>query len=282
MTRLTILISTILLAFPVTLPGQEEGDKLVTVDSLEVVEAPAKKLLINDYSMIGVNWGVTFSNTSFNPSKHGRAWVITPNYVSVMYTKYSKMFDYLPYFGLTVGAAYGHEGYAFEADEDGYSQHVDGATWCSMDVIEAPAMLQLHLDIEPVKLMANAGIYGGWRRSIQRTGPESSFDQEYASKFRDYEHRFDYGFQGGAGVALMFDPIEIHFNCLVRWGWSTLYDPNYYSEYYYRFAYPLDIMATVGIHFQLQKRKGRTTASLKREAYDKVYGKTEDNTGKDR
>lgn len=251
------------------------------VDSLEHA-VKQKKNLINDYSMIGVNYGYTFSNTYFVPNKHGRVWVGKPHYVSVMYTKYSKMFDYLPYFGVTVGFAYGHEGYAFEADEKGSSEHVEGATWCSMEVLEVPAMMQLHYDFEPFKAMANIGVYGGWRRSIERYGANEVFDPEYANKFRDYEHQFDYGFQGGAGFALMFDPIEIHFNCLVRWSWSNLYEPDYYSKIYYRFAWPIDIMATVGVHFQLTKRSGKTSKSLRREAYDKVYGKNEVPSGEDR
>ena len=271
MTKRLLTTTLLLTALSLCLHAQE--DSLAT--------AP-KKLVINDYTMIGVNYGVTFSNTIFNPSKHNRGWVVVPNYVSVMFTKYSKMFNYLPYFGVTVGFAYGHEGYSFNADDDGSSEHVDGTTWCSMDVLEIPAMAQMHLDIEPIKLMGNIGVYGGWRRSINRSGPEGAFDPAYANSFKEYEHRAEYGFQGGAGVAIMLDPIEIHFNCLVRWSWSSLYDPDYYSSYYYRFAYPLDIMATVGIHFQLQKRTGKTTAALKREAYERVYGKTEDSAGPDR
>ena len=70
----------------------------------------------------------------------------------------------------------------------------------------------------------------------------------------------------------MFDPIEIHFNALFRWSWSTLYDPDSISPYRYRYAYPLDISATVGVHFQLTKRSGKTTAQLRREAREIVYG----------
>ena len=110
----------------------------------------------------------------------------------------------------------------------------------------------------------------------------SSLDERYTGTFRDYEHQIDYGFQGGAGFALMFDPVEIHFNCLVRWSWSNLYNPDYANQYYYRYAYPIDIMATVGIHFQLTKRSGKTNSEIRREAYDKVYGKTENNSGKNR
>lgn len=56
-----ILLILSLLSFCLALKAQES-------DSTNV-----SKPLINDYSMIGVNYGVTFSNTVFNPSKHGRA-----------------------------------------------------------------------------------------------------------------------------------------------------------------------------------------------------------------
>ena len=57
----------------------------------------------------------------------------------------------------------------------------------------------------------------------------------------------------------------------LRYSWSSLYEPDYASEYYYRFAYPLDIVITAGIYFQLTKRSGKSRAALRREAYDSVY-----------
>lgn len=237
--------------------------------------------MINDYSLIGVNYGVTFSNMYFNPSKHNRLYIFNPNYVSITYTKYSKMFDSLPYFGLVLGAAMGNEGFGFKPDrETGIANDIDGATRGSMRVFELPAMAQIHVDIDPIKIMANLGVYGGWRQSITRSGPE--LDPKYANAFRDYEHQIEYGFQGGAGLALMLDPIEIHFNCLLRWSWSNLYDPDYNSAVYYRFAYPLDIIASVGIHYQITKRRGKTSAMLRQEARDIVYGTTSDLSSQDR
>lgn len=248
----------------------------VVIDSLDF-SIPSEKKLINDYSMIGISYGATFSTAYFNPTKHYSKFVFQPNYLSITYTKYSKMFDYLPYFGLVLGLAIGNEGYSFEANpQTGYVNNVDGATYTSMKVIEIPAMAQIHIDAEPFKIMALAGGYVGWRNSINRKG--DTLDPKWANSFRDYEYKLDYGFQGGAGIALMFDPIEIHFNCLVRWSWSSLYKPNYASPYYYSFAYPIDIMPTIGIHFQLSNRRGRTRQELKQEAYNIVYGTPEDNS----
>lgn len=243
----------------------------ILITALLPLFAGAQEQLINDYSMIGVNYGVTFSNMYFSPSMHNRAYVVAPNYLSVQYTKHCKMFDSIPMFALVVGASMGNEGYAFKPDkETGVAAEVDGASWCSMKVFEMPAMAQIHVDVEPVKIMANAGIYGGYRQSITRRG---SVDQQWTNAFKEYENRIDYGFQGGAGLGFIFDPIEIHFNCLVRWSWSSLYQPDYKSSYYYNYAYPLDIMATVGIHFHLTKRRGKTNRVLKQEAYETVYGK---------
>ena len=277
-----ILIILTLLLIPLAMDAQgtlrEVPDSVLYSEAFLDTVQVRKHSKINDYMLVGVNYGVTFNNMSFNPTKTGKVTTINPNYVSVMFTKYSKLFDILPYCGLTFGVAYGKEGYAFKPDEEsGYVQTVDGADRCTMDVIEVPFLTQIHIDANPVKFMANVGVYGGYRRSITRSGPE--LEPEFARSFRNYEHRFDYGLQGGGGVALMFDPFEIHFNCLVRWAWSSLYDPDYYSPYYYRFAYPLDIMATVGIHFQLTKREGRTTKDLRKEAKERVYG-TPENTAR--
>ena len=55
---------------------------------------------------------------------------------------------------------------------------------------------------------------------------------------------------------------------------SSLYEPDHYSEYYYRFAYPSNIIISAGIHFQLTKRTGQTKAELKKMAKEMVYGNT--------
>ena len=260
----------ILLLFGLAVPALR-AQATFEADTTLLVEAPAKKAMINDYVMIGVNYGVTFSNMMYTPSRHNRAWQFSPNYVSVTFTKFSKMFDNIPMFALVVGVAHGYEGFGFLRDPStGRSQEVDGAEQGTIEVFEIPALAQIHIDFHPGKIMANVGVYGGWRNSISRSGP--NLEPEFANAFRPYENRWEYGLQGGAGFALMFDPVEIHFNALLRWSWSSLYAPDSASQYYYRYAYPMDIIATVGVHFQLTKRSGKTTSQLRREAKDIVYG----------
>ena len=94
---------------------------------------------------------------------------------------------------------------------------------------------------------------------------------EVAKSFLDSDIRFDYGIKGGLGFGLVFDPIEIHFQAMYKHSLSSLYQPDHYSEYYYRFAYPSNIIISAGVHFQLTKRSGMTKKELKNKARSIVY-----------
>lgn len=232
----------------------------------------AQEIDINDYDLLGVNYGVTYSQQQFNPpQKQDR--LFSPLYVSVMYTHYLKLFDYMPFFGYSFGIAYGKEGYKFkENKETGTIYKIEGATEAVMEVVEVPFLAHFHYDALHFKIMANAGLYGGYRLSIARSGPNVTTGLENA--FKDTDIRPDYGLQGGAGIGFVFNPIEIHLNALLRYSWSSLYtpdsSPSVYNQYYYRFAYPLDLNITVGVYFQLTKRTGHTSKDLKRQAKEIV------------
>ena len=227
---------------------------------------------INDYDLIGINYGVTYSQMQFNPPLK-QDWLFNPLYVSLTYTHYLKLFHYMPYFGYQIGIAYGKEGYRFTENKETHTIYkIEGATQAVMDVVEVPFLAHFHFDALHFKIMANAGLYGGYRRTITRTGPNVTPGLENA--FATTDRRPDYGLQGGAGIGFIFDPVEIHVNALLRYSWSSIYtpdsSPSIYNQYYYRFAYPLDVNVMVGVYFQLTKRTGRTSKDLKRQARDIV------------
>lgn len=226
---------------------------------------------INNYTMIGVSYGEVISRMTITPYAHQEnLW--NPGHIALTFTHYEKMFDYLPYFGFQTGVAYSYEGMRFKKNEEsGWTPSWEnGENQFLMRIVEVPLHAQLHFDAPPIKFMANIGIYGAYRLDIHRQG--INLNEEYEFKFRDYNKRFDYGLEGGAGIAFMVDPVEFHINALVRYGWGSFFEPDYYSEYYYRYAYPFDIMLTFGVHFQLSKRKGKTLADIKEEARRIVYG----------
>ena len=226
--------------------------------------------MINDYMMIGFEAGVGFNRMQFNPP-YTQGWRFVPEYYELTFTRYGKLFGYMPYFGLKVGVAYGHEGYRMVMNEEtGYIGRISGATECVYDVAEFQTLAHFHYDIGHLKLMADVGPYGGKRLNIERIGEYVDEDIRYS--FLDSDKRFDYGLKGGAGFALVFDPVELHVNAKVRYSWSNLYAPNYRSEYYFSFAYPLDVMVSAGLHFQLSRKTGKTKGTLRREAKQIVYG----------
>lgn len=226
---------------------------------------------INDYSMIGFSYGCVVSRMDITPVQHQEnLWNM--GHYALTFTHYQKMFDYIPYFGFQMGVAYSYEGMTFKFNkETGYTPVWDDySSYMLMRIVEVPFHAQLHFDAPPVKFMVNAGIYGAYRLDIDRKG--DYLDPAYCHTFHDYEKRWDYGLEGGASLGYMLDPVELHFGVLLRYSWGTMYQPDYHSEYYYRYAYPFDIMLTCGIHFQLTKRTGKTKAALRKQARSLVYG----------
>ena len=223
---------------------------------------------LNDYSMIGIQGGVALSQTSFQPTMNQESFLSPINF-GIMYTRYGKLFGYMPYFGFQAGIFYTQEGYSFkENEETHYTPTLFGATQARMRTIEFPFMAHLHVDFWKMKLMANLGIYGGYRLNIERIGDGVS--DEYRNDFNEYEYRWDYGIKAGGGLGLMLDPLEIHIMCWYKYSWSNLYAPDYRSKYYYYWAYPTNLIFSVGIHWQLSRRNGRTTAELKAAGYEEA------------
>ncbi len=249
------------------------------LDSLEI----KKDLKINDYTMIGVQYGVGLSQVMWNPKKEQRMMFVPIN-VGLTWTRYGKMFGYMPYFGIQAGIFYAREGYQLTQDpEKEGSNHVEGADRVIMDILEVPVLAHCHIDFWKMKLMINLGLYGGYRMSIKRTflpqfneNPEYAHLWEWENKFKPTDNRFDFGIKGGVGIGFVFDPIEIHIQAMYKHSLSSLYQPDYNSRYYYKYAYPSNLIISAGIHFQLTKRVGKTKMQIKRQAKLDAYGKNED------
>ena len=234
------------------------------LDSLDV----RKKSIINDYTLIGVQYGVGLNQMSWNPRMEQKMQFVPVNF-GVTWTRFCKMFGYMPYFGIQAGLFYAREGYSLEEE-----YNVEGATDVLMDVVEVPVLAHFHFDFWKMKLMANIGFYGSYRLNIQRMGPDVA--PAVANSFLSTDRRFDYGIKGGAGFGFVFDPVEIHITAMYKYGFGSLYEPNYYSEYYYRFASVSNLIISVGVHFQLTKRTGKTSHQLRQEAREIYYQRNSD------
>lgn len=231
-----------------------------------------KELNLNDYSMIGLQYGVSLSRVSWNPVQK-QDMLLMPVNIGLFYTKYGKMFGYMPYFGFEAGIVYAREGYQFKYNEENnYTYKIEGAEKAVMEVLEIPVLSHIHVDFWNMKIIANIGCYAGYRLSIERfPGQTGSVAEEVAHSFLETDKRFDYGIKGGLGIGLVFDPIEIHIKGMYKHSFSSLYEPDYHSEYFYRYAYPTNFIISAGIHFQLTKRTGQTKTQLKKLAKEIVY-----------
>ena len=235
-----------------------------------------KKTSINDYYMIGVQYGAGLSQVMWNPTSRQKM-VLMPYNVGFTFTRYGKMFGYMPFFGFQVGVFYGQEGYEMkEQSQTFYNTYFYGANKAVYDVVEVPVLSHMHIDFWKMKILAEIGLYGGYRLKVHRFPYNGQYTSDryaaYQDTFHETDRRWDYGIKGGLGFGFVFDPIEIHLKAVYKHSLSSLYNPNYYSDYYYRFAYPSNIIISAGVHFQLTKRTGKTKTQLKKEAKELVYG----------
>ncbi len=264
----TALIS--ILAAAVWTNAQETVYSDIQLDTMNL----KKTLVLNDYTMAGIQYGVGLSQVMWNP-KQKQEMLFIPFNIGLTVTTYAKMFGYMPYFGFQTGVFYAREGYHFKYDEDNnYTYKIEGAQKALIDLVEVPVLFQFHYDMWNFKIMAQLGCYGGYRLSIERFPPDAggSVAEEVRTSFTATDRRWDYGLKGGVGFGLVFSPIEIHLQAMYKHSLSSLYTPDHYSQYYYRFAYPSNIIISAGVHFHLTKRSGNTKAQLKKIAKEMVYG----------
>lgn len=259
--------------------GQDVRDTLQTAQPysemyLDTVQVK-RNFDINNYSMIGFETGVLSNNVMFNPDMRTEAMINYGHY-SLMFTHYQKMFGFMPYFGYRVGFAVSKQGFRYKEDKENHtiSTLYGDTIQETFDIVEVPFLMHAHMDSRFFKLFADAGIFGAYRLNISRKGYGDFVPQDQYS-FKSFENKFDYGLQGGIGIGFVFKPVEVHISGNVRYSWGSLFAPDYANKYYYRYANPFDVIFTVGVHYHLTRRTGKTTRQLKQEAYDIVYGVNE-------
>lgn len=236
------------------------------LDSVKVsIAAP------NDYWMAGVFGGASLQYGYFNPDRYV-LWQPQFPVFGFSVVRHFTMFGIFPNMGLEVGAQLNYEGYEFKRNgETGYRFTESGAYKARITVPEAFFLSHFHIDMgEHFKIMAKLGLYGGYRLKIHRVLDDDFIGYEdyeqYVDAFRDYDRRLTYGVEGGVGLGLMFNPVEFHLMVNGKWGWSSFWQPDYVSQFYYRYAYPLDAAVTLGVYYQLTPRYGHTRAQLKKLA----------------
>ena len=243
----TVVITAALLfsGFTAGAQGVAPASPELELPGLELDTVRIKRaFVVNDYSSIGVEAGVPFNNMLFNPPK-STSFTANGYAVELIYTHYSKLFGYMPYFGYQIGLTHTTGGFRFKEveEKDGSITipHLDGFKAANWKVVEAPFLMVFHVDAAHFKIMARVGMYVGYRYDVNRTIHDRYVETgasflgydvyKYKDEWRDFDRRYDYGLKGGAGFAYVLDPFEFHFNASVKYGWSSLYKPDYASQY---------------------------------------------------
>ena len=298
MRKYIILTTLLLAALPLCAQENNGGKKKRTVDPdqeffhlpdsvtdeyLDNANLP-KLAKINDYWLIGVHGGVSIEHGWYNPPRQVHFYPRMPVY-GFSVTRFATMMNTFPNLGMELGFQHNYEGYKLKEYETVTTtgekaivkNDVDGFHEAYLEVPEVFLLTHGHVDFgRYVKINLKAGMFAGYRMNITRLRDskfpprdESEFQTEYApyaNSFRETDNRWTYGFQGGAGLGLMLDPIEFHLGVQIKWGWSPFYPPEVYSAYRYSYIYPLDATVTFGVYYQLTKRRGHTRSSLRRMA----------------
>lgn len=226
----------------------------------------------NDYLMAGVYGGLSLEYGFFNPIRQAAFF---PQYPLVGFSiiRQFTMFGVFPNMGFEVGAQLNHEGYEFKVNKETGYRSVEsgtGAYKVQYKVPEAFLLSHFHYDVgEYFKLMAKVGIFMGYRTGVHRTLDDYYIGtdyEKYIDQFMDYDIRLSYGLHGSVGFGVVVSPFEFHVNAQVKWGWSSFWQPDYTSPYYYRFGYPLDGAVTFGVYYQFTPRYGHTRSQLRKLA----------------
>jgi hypothetical protein len=179
--------------------------------------------------MIGVSYTVNLSGVTSSP-KIGQERLWTYKNFGVSYTYYHAMWNHLFNFGLVIGAKHGYEGYT--SPYSGFGE--------TCEVLEFPFLSQFKIDFLPCRLLINLGPYYGYRLS---TDKEGGFDQ--------YDQRHDYGVIAGLGLAIVIKPFELHIEGNYKYALASMYQTNKYSDIYWIYTYPQNIMLSASLHFHL-------------------------------
>jgi len=178
--------------------------------------------------LIGIKAAYNISGVDFNPINNGAININTNKNYSLVYTYYHDLWKTMPYFGFQAAFSYQEQGYKIDDQET------------RLTVYEIPFVSQFHIDFWKMRLLINLGGFMGYR--IAST-----------TEFESTDIRIDYGFLGGAGLAFVFKPVELHIEANYQYSLSYLYDPKKFSETDLQFTYPHQLLFSVALYLHLKK-----------------------------
>ncbi len=188
-------------------------------------ESPAQKR----EHLIGVRTGYIISGMDTRPTIEIKNINTYQNY-GIIYTYYHDLWGYINLFGFQSGISKNEVGFSYQEKITRY------------EVITLPFVSQFHFDFWKMRLLLNAGGFGGYRINKETTD-EIGFDK--------HDYRYDYGFIAGGGLALKLKPFEFHLEGNYNYSLSYLHNPKKFSETDYLFTYPHALLISLTLYLHL-------------------------------
>ncbi len=180
----------------------------------------------NVVSLIGIKGAYNLSGVTFNPIEESARSITTIKNYSISYIYFHNLWNRMPYFGFQAELFFQEQGYILNDERI-----------ISKEVI-LPLTSKFHIDFWKMRLLMNAGGFVGYRTSK-------------SSGFEATDFRYDFGFQGGGGIAYILKPFEIHFEANYQHSLAYLYDPQKNSETKLYYSHPHQLLLSIAVYFQL-------------------------------
>lgn len=192
--------------------------------------------------LIGVKWGYAISNVGFSQQSENKS-IKSPANFGVYYTYYHSLWKSMPYFGLHTGLEFTELGFT---EVLGADDEIKTETEQRYKAISIPFMTQFRVDFWKMRLMLGVGAFGTYLLSTNLEGGIPSTTNKVGG-----------GIIAGGGVAVKFNPIELHLECNYKYSLTHFLDPQINSTEYWLYTHANNLQISLGIFYNLSTRKKR-------------------------
>lgn len=197
--------------------------------------------------LIGVKYGYSLSNIYFNRQLNHKG-ITVPVEFGIYYTYYHSLWKAMPYFGFQIGLRYSESGYKLVNDGIMPDKNAPQATYKEVEerykVIELPMISQFRMEYWKIRAMLNLGFYSAYKFSSNVTGG-----------FPKTTNKAECGVIGGAGVAFIMRPVELHIEGNYQYAFSLFYKPYVFDTENWIYSHANRFTISVGLFFTLDKKR---------------------------
>lgn len=195
--------------------------------------------------LVGVKIGYAMNNVHFSQEFDRKALTSMKNF-GLYYTYYHSLWNSISLFGIETGIQYNEEGYislVYDAPPTIKDRKATEGKERFQE-ITIPFVSQFRIDFWKMRLLANAGAFGSYKLS-------ASFSPNIADTISTTYRKAGYGFIFGAGLAVVFRPVEVHFEFNWKYNLSNLYSQKAFYDNVWVSTHTTQMIFSVGVFYRI-------------------------------